>query len=112
VPRFYDIEVPSDVLAGWLARARNGSQIPSAELQPLVGRLQAFSSSQDLAILFDEAVQTRLPQPTPPGVPRQTSVMQLRVYDLKQQPADDLLKAISIKTTQKREPGYFVTLKP
>ena len=112
VSRFYDIEVPSDVLAGWMARARDGFQIPAAELEPLVGRVQTFNSSQDLAILFDEALQTRLPQPTPPGVPKQTSVMQVRVYDLGQQPADDLRKAISVKTTQKRAPGYFVTLVP
>jgi hypothetical protein len=112
VPRFYDIEVPSDLLAGWMARARGGSQIPAAELEPLVGHVQTFNSSQDLAILFDEALQTRLPQPTPPGVPKQTSVTQLRVYDLKQQPADDLLKAISTTTTAKFPPGYFVTLRP
>jgi hypothetical protein len=112
VPRFYDIEVPSDLLAGWMARARSGSEIPAAELEPLVGRVQTFNSSQNLAILFDEALQTRLLQPTPPGVPKQTSVTQLRVYDLRQQPADDLPKALSIKTTQKLAPGYFVTLGP
>jgi hypothetical protein len=112
VPRFYDIEVSSDLLAGWMARARSGSPIPSAELEALVGGIQTFNSSQNMAIIFDEALQTRLPQPMPPGVPKQTSVMQLRVYDLGQQPADDLLKAISIKTTQKLAPGYFVTLGP
>jgi len=112
VSRFYDIEVPSDLLAGWMARARDGLQIPAAELEPLVGRVQTFNSSQNRAILFDVALQTRLPQPTPPGVPKQTSVMQLRVYDLRQQPADDLLKAINTKTTQKVAPGYFVTLVP
>jgi hypothetical protein len=112
VPRFYDIEVPSDLLASWMARARGGSPIPSAELEPLVGGLQTFNSLGNIAILFDEALQTRLPQPTPPGVPKQTSVMRLRVYDLRQQPADDLLKAIRIKTTQRLAPGYFVTLRP
>ena len=111
-PRFYDIEVASDVVAGWMARARNGSPIPSAELEPLVGSVQTFSSSQNRAIVFDEALQTKLPQPTPPGVTKQTSVMQLRVYDLGQQPADDLLKAITIKTPQKIAPGYFATLRP
>jgi len=112
VPRFYDIEVSSDVLAGWLARARSGSLIPAAELEPFVGRVQTFNPRQNLAILFDEVLQTRLPQPTPPGVPKQTSMMQLRVYDLGQQPADDLLKAISVKTSQKLAPGYFVTPGP
>jgi hypothetical protein len=112
VPRFYDIEVPSDLLASWMARARSGSPIPSAELQPLVGRLQAFKPSLDTAILFDEALLTRMPQPTPPGVPKQTSVMALRIYDLKQDPADDLRKGINIQATQKLAPGYFVTLRP
>ena len=112
VPRFYDIEVPSDLLAGWMAQARNGSPIPSAELEPLVGGVQTFNSSQNVAILFDEALQTRLPQPTPPGVTKQASVIQLRVYDLRQQPADDLLKAITIKAPQQLAPGYFATLRP
>jgi hypothetical protein len=112
VPRFYDIEVSSDLLAGWMARARSGLPIPSAELERLVGGIQTFSSSQNTAILFDEALQTRLPQPTPPEVPKQTSIVQLRVYDLGQQPADDLLKAITIKTPQKLAPGYFATLRP
>ena len=112
VPRLYDIEVPSDLLSGWLAHARGGSQIPAAELEPLVRSLQAFGSSQNVAILFDEALQTRIPQPTPPGVPKQTSVMRLRVYDLRQQPADDLLRGITVKTTQRLAPGYFVTFRP
>jgi hypothetical protein len=43
---------------------------------------------------------------------KQTSVMRSRVYDLRQQPADDLLKVINIKTTQRLAPGYFVTLGP
>jgi hypothetical protein len=111
VPRVYDIEVPSDLLAGWLARATAGSQIPSAELAPLVGGLQTFKASQNIAILFDEALRTRIAE-TPPGVQKQTSVTALRVYDLGQQPADDLLKGISIKTGQKLAPGYFVTLRP
>jgi hypothetical protein len=111
VPRFYDIEVPSDLLAGWMARARAGSQIPSAELAPLVGGLQTFKSSHNIAILFDEALRTRIVE-TPPGVPKQTSVTRLRVYDLRQQPADDLLKGISIKTSQTLAPGYFVTVRP
>lgn len=111
VPRFYEIEVPSDVLAGWLARARAGSRIPSAELAPLVGGLQTFKSSQNVAILFDEILRTRIVD-TPPGIPRQTSMMRLRFYDLGQQPADDLLKGISIKTGQGIAPGYFVTLTP
>jgi len=112
VPRVYDIEVPSNLLAGWMVLARAGSRIPSAELEPLVGSLQAFNSSGNIAILFDQALLTRIPQPTPPGVARQTSVTRLRVYDLRQQPSDDLLKAISIKTTQGLMPGYFVTLRP
>jgi hypothetical protein len=112
VPRFYDIEVPSDLLAGWITRARNGSQIPPAELEPLVGHLQTFNSSQNRAILFDEALQAKLPPPNPPGVAKQTSVTPLRVYDLGQQPADDLLKALSIKMAQKPAPGYFVTVRP
>ena len=111
VPRFYDIEVPSDLLAGWMARARAGSRIPSAELAPLVGGLQTFKSSQNVAILFDEALRSRIVE-TPPGVPKQTSMARLRVYDLRQQPADDLLKGISIKTSQTLAPGYFVTLSP
>lgn len=111
-PRFYDIEVSSDLLAGWMARARSGAPIPVAELERLVGGIQTFSSSQNTAILFDEALQTRLPQPTPPEVPKQTSMVQLRVYDLERQPADDLLKAITIKTPQKLAPGYFATLRP
>jgi hypothetical protein len=111
VPRFYDIEVPSDLLAGWMAHARAGSQIPSAELAPLVGGLQAFKSSQNVSILFDEALRTRILE-TPPGVPKQTSMTRLRVYDLRQQPSDELLKGISIKTSQSIAPGYFVTLKP
>ena len=111
-PWFYDIEVSSDVLASWMARARSGSSIPTAELERLVGGVGTFSASQNMAILFDEALQTRLPQPTPPEVPKQTSVVQLRVYDLRQQPADDLLKAITIKTPQKLAPGYFATLRP
>jgi len=36
----------------------------------------------------------------------------VRVYDLGQQPADDLLKAISIDGKQKLAPGYLVTLRP
>ena len=112
VPRFYDIEVPSDLLAGWMARARNGSQIPASELEPLVGSLRTFNSSRNVAILFDEALQARLPQPTPPGVPKQTSATRVRVYDLRQQPADDLLRAISTSTSQKLPPDYFVTLRP
>jgi len=111
VPRFYDVDVPSDLLAGWMARARAASQIPSAELAPLVGGLQTFKPSQNIAILFDEALRTRIAE-TPPGVPKQTSMTRLRVYDLLQQPADELLKGISIKTGQNIAPGYFVTLKP
>jgi hypothetical protein len=111
VPRFYDIEVPSDLLAGWMARARAGSQLPSAELASLVGGLQTFKSSQNVAILFDDALRTRIPE-TPPGVAKQTSMTRLRVYDLRQQPSDELLKGISIKTSQNIAPGYFVTLKP
>jgi hypothetical protein len=111
-PRFYDIEVPSDVLAGWMARARNGAPIPAAELERLVDGIQTFSSSQNRVVLFDEALQTRLPQPTPPEVPKQTSVVHLRVYDLGQQPGDDLVKAITIRTPQKLAPGYFATLRP
>jgi hypothetical protein len=38
--------------------------------------------------------------------------MRLRVYDLRQQPADDLLKGISIKASQRLVAGYFVTLAP
>src|SRR5262249_49070967 len=112
VPRFYDIEVPSDLLAGWMGRARNGSQIPPAELEPLVGSLQTFNSAPNVAILFDEALQTRLPEPAPPGAPKQTSVARVRVYDLRQQPADDILKAISTNTSPNLAPGYFVTLRP
>jgi hypothetical protein len=112
VPRFYDIEVPSDLLAGWMARARSGSQIPSTELAPLVGSLQTFDSLQNMAILFDEALQARIGQGAPPGIAKQASATRLRVYDLRQQPADDLLKAISIKTAQKLAPRYFVTLRP
>jgi hypothetical protein len=112
VPRLYDIEVSSDLVSGWLAHAREGSPIPSAELEPLVGSLQAFNSSQNVAILFDEALQTRIPQPTPPGVAKQTSAVRLRVYDLRQQPADDLLRGISVKTTQRLAPGYLVTFRP
>jgi hypothetical protein len=112
VPRFYDIEVPSDLLAGWMARARSGAQIPSAELAPLVARVQAFNSSPNMAIIFDEALQARLPAPAPPGVPKPTSVTPVRIYDLGQQPADDLLKALSIKATQKLAPAYFVTIRP
>jgi hypothetical protein len=111
VPRFHDIEVPSDLLAGWMARARADSQIPSAELTPLVGGLQTFKPSQNIAIVFDEALRTRIAE-TPPGVPKQTSMTRLRVYDLRQQPEDELLKGISIKTSQNIAPGYFVTLKP
>jgi hypothetical protein len=111
IPRFYDIEVSSEVLAGWLARARAGSSISSAELAPLVGGVQTFKSSRNTAILFDEALRTRIVD-TPPGVPKQTSVSRLRIYDLGQQPADDLLKGISIKTSQAIAPGYFVTLTP
>ncbi len=111
VPRFYDVEVPTDSLAGWMAHARSGSGIPLAELEPLVGSPQTFKSLQNIAILFDEALRTRIVE-TPPGVRKQTSVTRLRVYDLKQQPADDLLKAINIKTSQKLAPGYFVTLRP
>ncbi len=112
VPRLYDIDVPSELLAGWMARARTGSRIPLADLAPLVGNLQAFASSQNVAILFDEALQGRIPEPTPPGIPKQTSMTRLRVYDLRQQPADDLLKGIGIKTTQRLAPGYFVTFRP
>jgi hypothetical protein len=112
VPQFYDIEVPSDLLAGWMARARSGSEIASAELEPLVEGIQTFNSSRNMAILFDEALQARLPQPTPSGVPKQTSMVQLRIYDLGQQPTGDLLKAINVKTTQKLAPGYFATLRP
>jgi len=107
--RFRDIEVPSDLLASWMARARGDSQIPSAELEPIVG-----NSSKNIAILFDEALRTRIPQPPPPGVskPTSTSMMLLRVYDLTRQPTDDLLKVINIKTTQRLTPGYFVTFRP
>lgn len=111
VPRFYDIEVSSDVLAGWMARARAGSQIPAAELAPLVGGLQTFKSSQNAAILFDEALRSRIVE-TPPGVAKQTSMTRLRVYDLRRQPSDDLLKGMSIRTGQNIAPGYFVTLRP
>ncbi len=112
VPRFYDIEVPSDLLSSWMARARSGSPIPTAELQPLVGRLQTSNASQDSGILFDEALFTRMPQPTPPGVPKQTSAVELRIYDLKQDPSDDLRKGINIQTTQKLAARYFVTVRP
>ena len=111
-PRFYDIEVPADLLASWMAGARSGSQIPSAELEPLVGSLQALNPSQNIAVLFDEAIRTRLAPPTPPGVAKQTSATRLRVYDLRDHLADDLLGGISIKTTQKLAPGFFVTLRP
>jgi len=111
-PRFYDIEVPSDLLAGWMAHARSGSPIPPAELEPLVGSLQKPGSGQDIAIVFDQALQAGMPQPTPPGVARRTSMIRLRIFDLAQDPAGDLLKSIRIETTQKLTPGYFVTLRP
>jgi hypothetical protein len=110
-PRFYDIEVPSDLFAGWMARARAGSQVPLAELAPLVGGLQTFKSSRNVAILFDEALRTRIAE-SPPGVPKQASMTRLRVYDLRRQPADELLNGISVKTSQTLAPGYFVTLRP